>query len=70
MAVCPSIHDLLFYGSQPISLGGPLLDTSVLTGEAVATPNQDIKKSALLFCLAALFCYSSQSLSRTLNEQR
>ena len=44
MAVCPSRHDLLFCGSQPISLGGPLLDTSVLTGEAVATPNQDIKK--------------------------
>ena len=49
MAVCPSIHDLLFCGSQPISLDGPLLDTSVLTGEAVATPNQDIKKSDLPF---------------------
>ena len=49
MAVCPSIHDLLFCGSQPISLGGPLLDTSVLTGEAVATPNQDIKKKRPAF---------------------
>ena len=70
MAVCPSIHDSSFCGSQPISLGGPLLDTSVLTGEVVATPNQDIEKATCRFYLAALFCYSSQSLGRTLNEQR
>ena len=54
MAVCPSIHDLLFCGSQPISLGGPLLDTSVLTGEVVATPNQDIEKKRPVLLLFSI----------------